>query len=424
MHTLFIGHTACVTDERVTYRQVLAVREFLAIGISQGLTILGDQVARIAVALLVYSRSHSALATAATYACSYLPALLGGPVLSALADRYRRRTIMIVCDVVRTVLVLLLVLPHVPLLVVFTVLVLVELLAPPFNAARAGTLPDVLPGEQYVVGNAVLNVVFQGAQVLGFVAGGLLVATLSSRGALAVDAATFAVSALAVLIGVHARPAAQEPDSRGSLLGDTAAGVRAVRSEPLLVRLLVLAVLGVAVAIAPEGLAVPVASTLHGGPIAAGVLTACVPAGFLLGSVAVLRILPERRLRLLPRLVALSCVPLLLTPLVHSLVVVALLWLLAGTGTAVQLIASAAYVQACPAELRSRAYGLAGTALVASQGLALLVSGALSEALGSPGAVAAVALAVLLLLPLAIRATRPRREPAQVPVGIVREAQG
>jgi len=411
-------------DERVTYRQVLAVREFRAIAVSQGLSILGDQVARIAVALLVYARSHSALATAATYACSYLPGLLGGPLLSALADRYRRRTIMAVCDVARTILVLLLVLPHVPLLAVFVVLVLVELMAPPFNAARAGTLPDVLPGEQYVVGNAVLNVVFQGAQVLGFVAGGLLVATVSTRRALAVDAATFAVSTLTVLLGVHARPAAQDAASRGSLLADTAAGVRAVRSEPLLVRLLVLAVLGVAAGIAPEGLAVPVASALHHGEIAAGVLTACVPAGFLLGSIAVLRVPAERRVRLLPRLVALSCVPLLLTPLVHSLPVVVLLWLLAGTGTAVQLIASAAYVQACPAEIRSRAYGLAGTTLVGVQGLALLVSGALSEALGAAGAVAGLALVVLLLLPLAVRGTRPRLAPVQVPVAIVRGAQG
>ncbi len=408
----------------MTYRQVLAVREFRAIAVSQGLSILGDQVARIAVALLVYARSHSALATAATYACSYLPGLLGGPLLSALADRYRRRTIMAVCDVARTILVLLLVLPHVPLLAVFLVLVLVELMAPPFNAARAGTLPDVLPGEQYVVGNAVLNVVFQGAQVLGFVAGGLLVATVSTRGALAVDAATFAVSTLTVLLGVHARPAAQDAASRGSLLADTAAGVRAVRSEPLLVRLLVLAVLGVAAGIAPEGLAVPVASALHHGEIAAGVLTACVPAGFLLGSIAVLRVPAERRVRLLPRLVALSCVPLLLTPLVHSLPVVVLLWLLAGTGTAVQLIASAAYVQACPAEIRSRAYGLAGTVLVGVQGLALLVSGALSEALGAAGAVAGLALVVLLLLPLAVRGTRPRLAPVQVPVAIVRGAQG
>ncbi len=418
-----ISHTALVT-ERVTYRQVLGVREFLAIAVSQGLSILGDQVARIAVALLVYARSHSALATAATYACSYLPGLLGGPVLSALADRYRRRTIMVVCDLVRTVLVLLLVLPHVPLLAVFAVLVLVELLAPPFNAARAGTLPDVLPGEQYIVGNAVLNVVFQGALVLGFVAGGLLVATLSTRGALAVDAATFALSTVTVLLGVRDRPAAQDAASRGSLLGDTAAGVRAVRSEPLLVRLLTLAVLGVAVGVAPEGLAVPVASSLHGGEVAAGVLTACVPAGFLLGSVAVLRVPAERRVRLLPRLVALSCVPLLLTPLVPSLPVVALLWFVAGTGTATQLIASAAYVQACPTEIRSRAYGVAATALMGAQGLSLLLTGALAEAVSSATSVAVAALVVLLLLPLAARGILGRGASAQVRIGILRRAQG
>ena len=52
---------------RTSYRQVFAVREFRAIFLAYGLSILGDQVARIAVSLLVFERSHSALAATATY---------------------------------------------------------------------------------------------------------------------------------------------------------------------------------------------------------------------------------------------------------------------------------------------------------------------------------------------------------------------
>jgi uncharacterized membrane protein YfcA len=48
-------------------------------------------------------------------------------------------------------------------------------------------------------------------------------------------------------------------------------------------------------------------------------LTAAVPAGFLLGSYGLLRLPAERRERLFPWLVVLSCVPLLLTPLTSSL---------------------------------------------------------------------------------------------------------
>ena len=73
--------------------------------------------------------------------------------------------------------------------------VLVGLLAPPFDAARSSLCADLLTGERYVVGNALLNAVVQAAQLVGFVVGGALVVTLGVEGALLVDAGTFALSA-------------------------------------------------------------------------------------------------------------------------------------------------------------------------------------------------------------------------------------
>jgi MFS family permease len=102
-------------QSRATYREVLAVPEFRAIFVSQGLSLIGDHVARIAIALLVYGRTGSAFAASATYGCSFLTWLVGGPFLSALADRHRRRRIMIVTDLARFVLIALLLVPHPPL---------------------------------------------------------------------------------------------------------------------------------------------------------------------------------------------------------------------------------------------------------------------------------------------------------------------
>ena len=76
------------------------------------------------------------------------------------------------------------------------------------------------------------------------------------------------------------------------------------------------------------------------------------------------------------------------------------------------MIASAAFMQACPREFRSRAYGLAVTALYAAQGGALLLAGALSTPLGSRGAVAAIAgLTIPLLVTVSNRTPRTQGNP-------------
>jgi MFS family permease len=376
-------------QNRATYREALAVPEFRAVFISQGLSLIGDHVARIAIALLVYARTGSAFAASATYGCSFLTWLLGGPFLSALADRHRRRRIMIFTDLARFVLIALLLVPHPPLWLVFGVLIAVGLLAPPFESARSALLPDIVTGELYVAGNSLINTTIQGAQVAGFFLGGLLVAVLSVRGALALDAATFVISAAVLLLAISERPVVER--EHPGLLEDVISGVRFVRGDPYLLGLLAYGVLAAIVAIVPEGLAVAVAGDAGDGAAAAGLLTATMPLGYVLASGMILRLTAEQRTRQMLPLTLVLCLPLLLTPLVSGTAITALLWVVAGFGTAVQLIASVAYVAGTPTEYRGRAFGLAGTALMLAQGTALLVGGALADAVGPRYVVAGAA---------------------------------
>ncbi len=414
VHNRPIRHTAPVTSvprpvaHRVTYREVVAVREFRGLLLSDGLSTLGDQVARIAVALLVLERSGSAFAASATYACSYLTWLVGGPLLSTLPDRYPRRRVMVLCDLARMAVVTVLAVPGLPLWAVFAVLLVVGLLAPPAEAARSALLADVLDGEPYVVANALSNAVNQAGQVVGFVAGGVLVALTGVRGALLADAATFGVSALLLVAMVAERltSAGGSAGSAGSAASEAVAGARLVLRTPRLRRLLGWGLVSAGSVIAAEGLAVAISQERGGGEIAAGLLTAAVPAGFLVGSWALLRVPPGRREALFPALVALSCLPLLLTPFVRSLAVIALLWVLAGCGNALQLIANASFVQAVPAHLRGRAFGAAVTLLMVVQGVVLLGAGALAETTGPRVAIAVTALLALALVPVLARPTQ------------------
>ena len=190
---------------KVTYGEVLRVPEFRALLSAQLLSAAGDQLARVALTVLVYDRTRSALLAAVTFVMGVVPVFLGGVFLSGLADRLPRRTVMIGCDLIRLALVLAMTLPGVPLAGLVALLFAVTTLSAPFSAARAATYPQVLTGERYTAGTAVTLTAVQLAQVIGFAAGGVVVGFFGVRTSLFADAATFAASALLVRVGDSVR---------------------------------------------------------------------------------------------------------------------------------------------------------------------------------------------------------------------------
>jgi len=163
-----------------TFHEVFQVAEFRALFAAHLLSLLGDQLAKVALAVLVYSRTSSPLLPAVSNALGYLPWLVGGPLLATVADLLPRRRVMVACDLARCLLVLGMAAAVERLPVLLLLLLLVGLLAPPFGAARAATVPDVLRDDRYVVGTSVGNMVSQSSQVLGFAVGGVLVAVVSA----------------------------------------------------------------------------------------------------------------------------------------------------------------------------------------------------------------------------------------------------
>ena len=100
---------------RATFGEVFAVGEFRALWLAQVLSVAGDQLARVALTLLVFDRTGSPLLAAITFEASIVPAFVGAITLSGLADRWPRRGVMIACDLGRALFVLVMALPGVPL---------------------------------------------------------------------------------------------------------------------------------------------------------------------------------------------------------------------------------------------------------------------------------------------------------------------
>ena len=155
-----------------SYRAVFAIREFRALWWAQVVSYRGDQIAQVAIAVLVYTKTGSAELTALAYAMTYLPPILGGPLLAGLMDQFPRRQVMITLDLVRGGLVELMALPSVPLPGTCALLCVTVLLGAPFSAARSAMLPQILPRERLALGSTLGNMTFQTSQVAGFLVGG------------------------------------------------------------------------------------------------------------------------------------------------------------------------------------------------------------------------------------------------------------
>lgn len=403
-----LGRHRRALQRQATYGEVIAIREFRALWYGQGLSLLGDQLAQVALAVLVYDRTRSPLATAAVYALTYLPTIVGGPLLAGLADRFARRGVMMTCDLIRAALVGVMALPGVPFPVLCGLVFLVVLLSAPFSAARAALLPEVLEGDRYVVGSALQNMTNQGIQMLGFAAGGAMIATIGPYRALALDAITFLGSALILVIRVRPRPAAARDGARPSMWAMTRAGALLVFGDRKL-RTLVLFAWLCGFYILPEGLAVPYAAKLSTGtlslPVVTGLLMAAMPTGTAVGAFFFSRfVTPPRRLRMMGWMAMLSCLPLVVTALRPPLAVVLAAWFLSGVGGAYQLAANAAFVQCVPAERRGQAFGLVQSGLMAVQGIGILIGGFAAERLGPEpvvalaGVIGVTAAAVLAIL--------------------------
>jgi len=137
------------TAPAVGFTALLRIREFRLLWLADAQSLLGDQLARVALSVLVYDRTGSGLVTAAVYALTFLPALAGGVLLGPLADRLPRRGLLIGGDLIRAALLAAMALPALSVPVLATLLVAAVLVGTPWKAAESALVVDILTAEDY-----------------------------------------------------------------------------------------------------------------------------------------------------------------------------------------------------------------------------------------------------------------------------------
>jgi hypothetical protein len=378
-------------ERRLGFADALRTRVFAVLYVAEVQSTVGDQLARVALSVLVFRRTGSAAATALTYAATYLPAILGGVVLAGIGDRLPRRLVMIGCDAIRAVLFAVMALLHLPTIALVGLLVVAVFLGPAFAAAEVSYLAAALEPELFRVGTGLRMISGQASQVFGFAAGGALVALLGPRGALAVNAGTYVVSAFVIAVALRSgRAAGRHRAAANSAVPDHAVDRAAAvdragdadphgkafaglwRDERTRAFLALSALAGLFVV--PEGLAVPFGSAAGASTVETGLLMAAIPLGGALGAGFLVRLVPRASRLAVAGWMAVGCgLPLVVTGLVPRWPIALGCWLLSGALAAYQVEVTTALVQHIPDALRARLIGIASSVLLGAQGLGLVV---------------------------------------------------
>ncbi|MFL6145700.1 MAG: MFS transporter [Labedaea sp.] len=378
---------------------VLAIAEFRALWAAEAQSIAGDQVANVALVILVYSRTQSAWWAAAVYALTFLPALAGGLGLAQLADRFPRRTLMVACALTQAVLVGLMAVPGMPIAVLCALVIGVHLVQSPAQAAQNAVTREIFTDDAlYLRSQDLRGISTNVLMLLGLAGGGLLAVGVGPSWALLIDSATFLVSALLVARWVRRRPAA------GHQADGWFGAVRWVFADHRLRVLLTLAWL-VGLVVVPEGLAAPLARELGAPQAAVGWLLAADPLGFVVGAFVLSRwVGPAARVRVVGVL-AVGASAVLIAFLTHpNLGFTLALLAMAGALGAYQITLGATFNTLVPNEIRGGAIGVASTGLRVAQGLGIAAGGAVAELTGAASTTIALAgvLGVVIAGPAAV----------------------
>lgn len=261
-------------------------RLFLAHSVSRA----GDAFNAVAMVVLVFELTGSGLGVSGAVIFEVLPVLVLAPVAGLAADRLPRRRLMIGADLLRAAAALVLVLIVDSVGVAYAAAFALSAGAVVFNPAAGSLLPELVGDHEVVLANSVLWTAAVVGQIALAPLAGFVIAEFGVEVAFAVNAATFVVSALA-LVGLHAGRGPAAPATRG--WAGMLAGVRTVRADPLLSRLAVVQFLASLSAGATSGLLVVLAQRWLGvGPGGFGSLLAAIGIGAALGP-----FLARRRIR-------------------------------------------------------------------------------------------------------------------------------
>ncbi len=362
----------------------------------------GDWLYKLALPLLVLRTTGSALQTAAVYSLEYWPYLLLGLAGGVIADRANRRLLLVRADALAAAVVGLLAVlvwqGEARLWMVYVAAFALSGISPVYQATFQALVPRTVPAERLNWANSRIQASQGALDIAGPLLGAGAVAALGTLGALSLDSASYALSALAVALMARA-VAERRRVGHGTVLTDSRAAVSFLRHTPVLLWGSLLASGNAFGTFMIESNMITYLVRFQHQPVASvGIVFAALGAGSLAGALVVTRIPRAAR----PGLLIIMCTEAggaatALLLFLHSLPAIAAAWFVLGAVMMIFIVTFTTLRQRLiPEEMLGRVIILSRMLAFGPLPLAPLIGGALLGATGHFWLVLAVSVAIQL----------------------------
>ena len=219
-------------------------RNFRQLWLGQVVSQMGDWFDTIALYTIILNLTGSGRDVGLLLVARFVPSFLFGPLSGVVADRFSRRTIMIVSDVLRAVVVLgfLLVRRADQLWIVYVLTVAQLALSTFFEPAKTAAIPSIVSERELVAANAISSVTWSVMLTLGAAIGGVITGWFGTDAAFILDALSYLLSAVLIfnvrLPKRQKRPREKLTVSRALGISETIEGARYVKRRPYVFALL------------------------------------------------------------------------------------------------------------------------------------------------------------------------------------------
>jgi MFS family permease len=214
----------------------LRLADFRKLWVGQLVSVIGDKLHQIAMGVMVYVITGSALQMGLMLAMTALPALLFGLAAGAYVDRWDKRRTMIASDLARAALVL--GVPyavHVSVYLAYVLAFLVATIGLFFQPAKQTLIAELVGEDDLLSANSLDQASTSAAELLGLGVAGALVALLGYQRAFWLDSATFVFSAAAIaLISFRPAPRAAADSDTTRLRTEVFDGMQFIAGNPTL----------------------------------------------------------------------------------------------------------------------------------------------------------------------------------------------
>ncbi len=219
-------------------------RNFRMLWLGQVVSQMGDWFNTIALYTIILNLTGSGRNIGLLMVARFVPSFVFGPMSGVLADRFSRRTIMIVSDLVRALVVLgfLFVRRADQLWIIYLLTVLQLAFSTFFEPAKTAAIPSIVSDRELVAANAISSVTWSVMLTLGAAIGGLITGWFGTNVSFVLDALTYLLSAgLIATVVVPKRPPREKRKltfKQAAGITETIAGASYVKRRPRVLALL------------------------------------------------------------------------------------------------------------------------------------------------------------------------------------------